>query len=144
MSPEARLLLRLGLLLWLGAALATVWELLALQPPDSPLHLGVLAGPIGQLRNFAFAHGAAVVLLAAVWMRLYDTHSGRWVAWLLALGAVTHTLALGYAAAHGLLAVQLFDPRLDARLVLYTRAFAHTLTCVGLLAVCARSLRQSN
>lgn len=144
MLPEARLLLRLGLLLWLGAALATAWELLALQPPDSPLHLGVLAGPIGQLRNFAFAHGAAAVLLAAIWMHLYDARSGRWVAWSVALGALLHTLALGYAAAYGLLAVQLLDARLDARLVLYTRAFAHALTSVGLIAVCVRSLRQSS
>ncbi|HEY6879013.1 MAG TPA: hypothetical protein VI299_13390, partial [Polyangiales bacterium] len=117
---------------------------LALQPPGSPLHLGVLAGPIGQLRNFTFAHGAAALLLAAVWMRLYDTGSSRWVAWLFVLGALIHTLALGYAAAHGLLAVQLLDPRLDARLVLYARAFAHALTCLGLPAVCIRSLRQSS
>jgi hypothetical protein len=135
MPPEARLLTRLGLVLWLAAALATVWELLALQPPDSPLHLGVLAGPIAQLRNFAFAHGVAALVIARL-------QPARWQAWLLALGAVLHVLALGYASARGLIAVQLLDPRLDARLALYARAFAHSLTLVALSALCVR--RQSS
>jgi hypothetical protein len=135
MPPEARLLTRLGLLLWLAAALATVWELLALQPPDSPLHLGVLAGPIAQLRNFAFAQGVAALLIARL-------QPARWVAWLFALGAVVHVLALSYAAARGLLAVQLLDPRLDARSTLYVRAFAHALSMVALIALCVR--RQSS
>ncbi|HEX5660871.1 MAG TPA: hypothetical protein VFX59_26945 [Polyangiales bacterium] len=135
MPPEARLLIRLGLGLWLLAALATVWELLALQPPGSPLHLGVLAGPIAQLRNFAFAHGVAALIIARL-------QPARWVAWLLALGAVLHVLALGYAAAKGLLAVQLLDPRPDARFTLYARGVAHTLTTIALIALCVR--RQSS
>jgi hypothetical protein len=135
MPPEARLLTRLGLWLWLAAAVATVWELLALQPPDSPLHLGVLAGPIAQLRNFAFAHGVAALVIARL-------QPARWLAGLLAAGAILHLLALSYAAARGLLAVQLLDPRLDARLTLYARAFAHSLTLIALIALCVR--RQSS
>lgn len=140
MPPLARPLFRLGLLLWLVAALASVWELLALQPPDSPLHLGVLAGPIGQLSGFAFAHGSVLVLMAACW----TAWSSRWIAWLLAVGALTHVGALTYAAAQGLLAVQLLDPRLDARLTLYVRAAGHALTTAALLAAGLRSLRQSS
>lgn len=135
MPPEARLLTRLGLVLWLAAALATVWELLALQPPDSPLHLGVLAGPIAQLRNFTFAYGVAALIIARL-------QPARWVAWLLALGAILQVLALSYAAARGLIAVQLLDPRLDARLTLYVRAFAHALSLIALSALCLR--RQSS
>jgi hypothetical protein len=144
MPPEARLLVRLGLLLWLAAALTTVWELLALQPPTSPLHLGILAGPIAQLSNFAFAHGCVALLLGSLWARLYEAGRGRRVAWLFACGALLHLLALAYAASHGLLAIQLLDPRLDARLALYTRAFAHALSSVALVAITIRALRQSS
>ncbi len=136
MPPDARSLIRLGLMLWLVAALASVWELLALQPPDSPLHLGVLAGPIAQLRNFAFAHGCLLALLAACWSALGQ----RWIAGLLALGALLHISALTYAAARGLLAVQVFDARADARWTLYTRGFAHALTTTALVAALIRSV----
>lgn len=141
-SGAARLLLRLGLALWLAAALAAVWELLALQPPDSPLHLGVLAGPIAQLHAVAFSYGCVSVLLALVWPHLYDEGEARWVAWLLALGSSLHVLALGYAAGRGLLAVQLLDPRRDARIALYARSCAHLLASLGLVAVCVRAFRR--
>jgi hypothetical protein len=141
MVPEARSLIRLGISLWFLAALAAIWEVTALQPPDSPAHLGILAGPIGQLRNFAFAYGcvAALLALAPVW-----GPGSRWMAGSLALGALLHVGALGYAASRGLLAVQIFDPRLDARLVLYLRGFAHALTMFALGSALARSLRQSS
>ena len=35
------------------AALASVWELLALQAPGSPLYLGMLPGPVTSLRELA-------------------------------------------------------------------------------------------
>jgi len=69
-SPPSRMLLRVGLLLWLAAAVASAWEVLALQPPDSPFHLGVLAGPIAQLYTMAFALGAAFMLLGLWWPSL--------------------------------------------------------------------------
>lgn len=142
-SSAARLLVRLGLALWLTAALATMWELLSLQPPDSPLHLGVLASPIAQLREAAFAYGCVGLLLGLAWSRLYAEGEARWVAWLLAFGSLLHVLVLLYTASRGLLAVQLFDPRGDARLALYTRAFGHIVATLGLLAVSIRALRRS-
>src|SRR6195952_5602000 len=103
-SFEARLLVGAGFALWLLAALAAVWEVLALQPPDSPLHLGVLSGPIAQLRTFAFALGTSAVLVGSLWPALYTQGQGRWVAWLLVVGAVLHVTMLLVAAARGLLA----------------------------------------
>jgi hypothetical protein len=138
MASDARLLFRLGISLWFLAALAAIWELLALQPPDSPLHLGVLVGPIAQLRTFAFAQGCVLTLLA-LW-----GGGGRWLAWPLALGALLHIAALTYAASRGLLAVQILDPRADARTVLYVRGLAHALSLLGLGVAFVRSLRQSS
>lgn len=141
-SLEARLLLRAGLALYLLALLACAWEVLALQPPDSPLHLGVLAGPIAQLGSLSFALGTGSLLIGLLWPSLYAAGEGRVVAASLLLGATLHVGALFYAASRGLLAVQLLDQRLDARLALYCRAFALTLTGAGLLALSIRALRR--
>lgn len=140
-SFEPRMLRGLGFALWLVAGLACAWEVLALQPPDSPLHVGVLAGPVAQLANFAFALGTGSLLISLVWPTLYPEDGGRPVAALLVLGALLHVGALTYAASRGLLAVQLLDPRDDARLTLYARALAHLTTLLGLSALLARHLR---
>ncbi len=140
-SFESRLLVRVGLALWWVAALACVWEVLALQAPDSPLHLGVLSGPIAQLRTFSFALGLGAIVAGSLWPALYAAGEGRAVALLLALGALVHVTALAYAAGRGLIAVQALDPRADARLALYGRTLGHALTLVGLSALCVRALR---
>lgn len=136
---EVRLLATVGFSLWLVATIACVWEVLALQAPDSPLHAGVLAGPIAQLRGFAFALGTANLVAALVWPRLYADGRGRSVALLLALGALLHVFALTYAALRGLVAVQLLDPRADARYALYGRAVAHALTMWAVALLLART-----
>jgi hypothetical protein len=141
-SASARLLVRVGLSLWLFAGLACVWEVLAVQPPDSPLHLGVLAGPIAQLATAAFALGAVHLLLALWWPALYPRDQGKLVASLLIVGALIQVLALLYAASRGLMAVQLLDPRMDARLALYTRGLGHSLTLVAGLALLVRASRR--
>jgi hypothetical protein len=138
---EARALRVVGLLLWLVAALGSVWELLALQPPASPLHLGVLAGPIGQLGGFAFALGTGCLVASLAWPGLYPQGGGRLAALALVAGALIHVAALAYAAGSGILAVQLFDPRADARFTLYVRALGHGLTLLGLLGALRRALR---
>lgn len=135
------MLVRVGLALWLIASLACVWEVLALQPPDSPFHLGVLAGPIVQLRTFAFGLGAISLIAAALWPCLYAPGKGRPAAVLLSAGALAQVGLLGYAASRGLLAVQIFDPRADARFTLYGRALAHAWTLIGLSALLFRALR---
>jgi hypothetical protein len=139
---EARLLVGVGLVLWAVAALAAVWEVLALQPPDSPLHLGVLAGPIAQLCTFAFALGTSGLMVALLWPTLYPAGGGRVLAWLLVVGALLHVVLLFIAASRGLLAVQLLDPRGDARLLLYGRGLALTLSLSAVVALLVRSLRR--
>lgn len=139
LCPEARLLVRLGLVLWLGAGVATVWEVLALQWPDSPFHAGVLAGPIAQLRGFAFGLGGVSLVAAWLWPVLYGAGRGRYALGLLASGIVLHLGALGYAASQGLMAVQVIDPRPDARWVVYTRGFAHALVMLAALDATVRA-----
>lgn len=137
----ARLLRLAGLGLWLLAAVAATWELLARQPPASPLHLGVLAGPIAQLCGFAFALGTGAWVASLAWPSLYPKGDGLFAALSLVLGALVHVAALTYAASVGILAVQLLDPRPDARFTLYVRALGHLLTVLGLLGLLRRAVR---
>jgi hypothetical protein len=140
----ARLLRATGLALWLVAAFACIWEVLALQPPASPLHFGLLATPIAQLRGFSFALGTAALLVSLLFPMLYARGEGAVVALLLSASSLLHVAALAYAAGQGLLAVQLLDPRGDARLALYTRGLAHALTVVALCALFARLFRRGS
>ena len=134
--------MRVGLSLWLTTGLCGVWEVLALQPPDSPLHLGVLAGPIAQLGSLTFALGTVHIALALCWRTLYAADEGKAVVVLLVLGTLLQVLALFYAASRGLMAVQILDPRGDARLALYGRGMGHALTLGAGVAVLVRLLRR--
>lgn len=136
------MLLLLGLGLCVLSALSCVWEMLALQMPDSPMHVGVLAGPIAQLRNFSFGLGVGSLVLSLCWPQLFAAGTGKVVAWLWLAGALLHVAALCYAATQGMVSVQFFDPRLDARVVVYTRAIAHALSVGALLMVSARAVRE--
>jgi len=137
-----RTLVSLGLLLWLLSGLSCVWEVLALQMPDSPFHVGVLAGPIVQLRAFSFGLGTASLLLAWLWPQLYGPGRGLPVLGLLLVGSLLHVGALAYAAGQGMVGVQLLDPRLDSRLVVYVRGFAHALCLLALVAIGVRATRR--
>jgi hypothetical protein len=139
-SAEARVLLTAGLAAWLLSALCALWEGLALQSPVSPLHVGVLAGPIGQLQRSAFTFGCAGLVLALAWRALFPVNTGRVVLTLLVAGSTAQLAALGYAAAFGLVAVQLNDPRADARACLWVRAVAHVLVSAGVVGVLVRAL----
>lgn len=138
--PEPRLLLALGLAFWLLSALSSLWEGLSLQVPDSPFHVGVLAGPIAQFRQACFGFGTGAVFLWSVWARLFPRGTGKITLGLLVSGALLQVLALAYAAAQGMLAVQLLDPRGDARAVVYVRLFAHALTLGALSMLAARAV----
>jgi hypothetical protein len=139
---SVRTLARLALSLCCLSALACVWELFALQVPDSPFHLGVLGGPIAQLRNFSFALGLGALGLSALWRSLYPQGQGRWQLWILVSAALLQVGALIYAAANGMVGVQLLDPRLDARLVVYVRIAGHILMLAGLGALLVRVWRR--
>jgi hypothetical protein len=133
-----RLLVRLAIALWLTAALAAVWEGLAQQAPDSPFRLGLLAGPISQLRAHAFGLGTGLCAGAWIWPWLYPPGRGRVALIALTAGSVLSTLALAYAAREGMVGIQLIDPRVDARRVVWVRGAGHALL---ILALCDAMLR---
>jgi hypothetical protein len=139
---EARVLVRTGLVLWLVAAAAMVWEVLASQSFESPLRVGVLPGPVGQLRGYAFGLGAVLLAAAWLWPRLYGEGRGRVALGLLGGGALLHTLALVYAAQQGLHAVQLLDPRSDARWVVMLRAAGHLLVSLVIVDAVRRAFKR--
>jgi hypothetical protein len=142
-AAPARLLVRLALCLCCLSAAAAGWEFLALQMPDSPFHLGVLSGPIAQLRNFSALLGIGALALAPVWAHLYAAGEGRPMLALLLLATFVLLAALAYAAAYGMVGAQLLDPRLDARVVSYARALGHALLTIALALLCLRALRRT-
>lgn len=141
MRIEVLVLVRAALVAWLVAGLAGVWEVLALQWPDSPFHAGVLAAPVAQLGGFAFALGVALLAAAWLWPTLYAGARGRYALALLLAGAALQLGTLGYAAAHGLMAVQIIDPRPDARWLVSLRGVGHGLVLLALLDALVRALR---
>jgi hypothetical protein len=135
-------LIRLALSLWLLAALAAIWEGMALQAPDSPFHAGVLAGPIGQLRGYTFALGTGLLGAAWLWPWLYPRGSGRLALASLIAGSVLSSSALAYAAAQGLIGAQLIDPRPDARSIAVLRGVGHVLLITGLVSAWVQAFRR--
>lgn len=142
-TKQARLLAVVGLGLWVLSGLCQVWEVLAVQSPDSPFHFGVLAGPVVQLRSHCFALGAVCVGLSCLWPVL-GLESGWLLLGAFLTGALFETAALTWAAANGMLAVQVFDPRPDARLMLYLRAFGHGLSLLAGIAFFVSAARTAS
>ena len=141
LSLDARVLVRSGLVLWLVAGFATVWEVLAMQGPDSPLRVGIVVGPIAQLRSFAFALGAVCFAAAWLWPSLYAPGKGRIALGALVVGSSLHVATLLYAASPRMVAVQAFDPRPDAPLLFIARAVSHALFLVALGAVTTQAFK---
>lgn len=121
LGPCARAFVRLGVVLLLVAAVAGVWEMLAMQIPSSQYRVGVLPGPIGQLREMAVV--IALVLFAGAWLM-------PWLApdrepWLLCVavhvGALVTLGAMAYGATTGMYGVQIYDPRLESQVLFIVR-----------------------
>jgi len=131
-GPSARALVRLAIALLLVAVAAGVWEQLASQVPDSPFHVGILPGPVGQLRNAATT--LALVLFAAAWLMPWAIGSGKEPRWLVALayaGSVLTIVSLAYGATTGMYGVQIEDPRPDSRVLFAARSIGE-----GILVIC--------
>lgn len=139
---ETRLLAQVGLALWLVSGLSGVWEVLALQAPESPFHLGVLSGPITQLRTYSFGLGTVLCVLALLVPLLAPQGGVRPWVYALIFGVLLHTGTLLVAASRGMNAVQIFDPREDARMLLYARAVAHGITLLAGLGLLVQALRR--
>lgn len=133
--------MRLALGLIVLGAIAGAWELLAAQVPPSPLHFGVLPGPVGTLRETAFTLG--LLMVAAAWLApLASPPPGR----LLVAIHVGVALTVGarlYGAATGLVGHQLVDPRWDAQVAVVVRTLGELTLLVCALIFAARVLRPS-
>jgi hypothetical protein len=139
-SPSGTATVRLGVAALMFAAAASVWELLALQAPGTPLYIGMLPGPITSLRELATALG---VLLVLAGMTIPWASRGRpeprrlvtalYAGTLLALGAQT------YGATQGMGGVQLLDLRADA-LPLFVVKHGGLLVLLGALCTVGRGL----
>jgi len=131
--------IRLGIVLLGLAALAGLFELFARQAPYTPLELGMLPGPIQQLRDAALVHALVALLaglsLPAAWPTVAPLRFVR----VLVLGHGLLFAALGYAAVTGRMAVQIWDPRPLAVVLTALRIVGH-LTVVGAYFVWARRL----
>lgn len=137
-SPPARTLLRFAFGLLVLAAASSVWAVLANQAPGSPVYLGVLPGPIENVRDSATV--LALVFLAVSWW-LPTIVIGRAATLLVAcacLGATLDLSASVFAAAHGLHAIQFKDHRPDVAPLVMLKTVGQLLLGVCLLDVTRR------
>ena len=106
--------LRLGIASLMIAALASVWELLALQAPGSPLYIGMLPGPVTSFRELATVIG--LLLIGAGLTMPWASVRGepRVLVRMLYAGALLALAAQAYGATQGMNGVQLGDLRPDA------------------------------
>lgn len=139
MHPRARSILRLACWVLLAAALAGIWEILAAQAPGSPLYLGMLPGPITDLRESALVLGVLLVLGSLI---SGDQDPGwRWF-WVLGAGCVLTLLSGLYGAAMGMHGTQLFDLRADAAWLFLAKQLGRALVFAGLARVAQLGLRK--
>lgn len=140
LGPCARAFVRLGVVVLLVAAAAGVWEMLAMQIPSSQYRVGVLPGPIGQLREMAVV--IALVLFAGAWLM-------PWLAadrepWVLCVavhvGAVVTLGAMAYGATTGMYGVQIYDPRLESQVLFIVRWVGQAVLGLCLLDFARRIL----
>jgi hypothetical protein len=139
MHPRALSILRLGCSVLLAAALAGAWEILAAQAPGSPLYLGMLPGPIANLRESASELGVLLVL-ASLLLGERDV-GGRWFGALAAGTALTLLCGL-YGAAMGMHGTQLFDLRADAAWLFLAKQLGRALAFAGLARIAWLGLRK--
>lgn len=137
---SAQALVRLGVVLLLIAAVAAVWELLALQAPASEWHVGVLSGPVGTLRNTAVTF--ALVFFAAAWLMPWAAPHGEPRALVIAVhvGVAIVIVALAYGATTGMYGVQIQDLRTGSVWLFRCRALGMAILFVCLLDFARRIL----
>lgn len=131
LRPTARAFVRLGVVLLVVAAAAGVWEMLAMQVPSAEYRVGVLPGPIGQVREMSAVLGLACIGLA--WLVPFISKEREPWALCIALhaGALITIGALIYGATTGMYGVQIWDPRPDSQALFIVR-----WTGQGILGLC--------
>lgn len=141
LRSTAKLLVGLAagvLLVGLGSG---VWELLAAQAPFTPLHTGTLSAPVRQLRQTCFT--LSLLYFAAAWLLpLYaPDKEPRVLAAVLVTGTSITLVAMIWAASVGMMGLQAFDPRSDARALFYVRVTGQGLLLVAGLDFARRLLQ---
>jgi hypothetical protein len=113
---------------------------MAAQSPTSPYHVGVLAGPVGQLRTGATV--LALCTLAGAWLMPWIAAGQGRDPWLLVgayhLGVALMIGSFVYGATTGMHGVQIDDPRPDSQLLFAVRALGYALLAGCLLDVARR------
>jgi len=141
-SSTTRWFLRLGALTLLIGLGAGVFELMATQAPYTPLHFGVLAAPFSQLRGAAFWLGLFAFVCAWLRPRL-GSERASWILFgLVSAGSVLSLSAMAWAAAEGMMAIQVFDPRPGAGWLAIVRLLGQGLVLIAALDVARRLLRR--
>lgn len=130
--------MRLAIGLLIAAAAASVWEILARQAPSSGWHMGVLPGPVAELRDTTVTF--ALLFFAAAWLvPVIAPDREPWVlVGALYAGAIITVAALVYGATTGMYGVQIDDPRPDSVWLFKIRAFGQLLLVAGLLDIARR------
>jgi len=139
LRPSARAIVRLAIGLLLASAAAAVWEVLARQSPTSAWHVGLLPGPVAELRDTATT--LALASFAAAWLIPWAAPVKEPWIWVGALhfGAILSVVALTYGATTGMYGVQIDDPRPDSEWLFQARALGG-IVLMGCLLDFARRL----
>lgn len=109
-----------------------------MQVPSAEYRVGVLPGPIGQLREMAVVLG--LTSIAAAWLVPFIAPSREPWALCIAVhvGAVVTLGAMAYGATTGMYGVQMLDPRPDSQALFYVRWGGQAILGACLLDVARR------
>lgn len=118
---------RLSLVLLATGVLTMIFEIFVRQTPYSPYQLALPIAPFEQLRDTAIALSVFGFLLAS-------RAEGRLPFVLYAVGSLGSVLTLAVAAALGMNAVQIIDPRPGSSLIFAVRA-VFALLVIGVLVI---------
>jgi len=138
LSPAGRATLKLGLALLGVAAAGVVAHTLAVQTPSSPWWIGLLPGPIAQLRDASALLGA-LLLAGAPYVSARPGERepfGLVVALCVGVVLVLTTLAVG--AATGMFGVQIDDPRPASRWLFRARTLGEIVLFGAFVAFARR------
>ena len=138
LRPTARAFVRLGVALLVVAACAGVWEMLAMQVPSAEYRVGVLPGPIGQLREMGALLGLACIGLAWLVPFIAKDREPWTLCVALHAGALITIAALIYGATTGMYGVQIWDPRPDSQALFIVRWIGQGILGLCLLDVARR------
>ena len=136
-TETSRGLIRLGLVALALTIVASVWQLLAMQLPESLLHAGVLPGPVDKLRSWSALAATLALALGLTRAGLgVDLERPKLLKYMYGSGALVG-LTLIYGAATGMPGEQLIDPRVDAQVMIALRVLglAAGFLCLGSLGL---------